>query len=54
MAIILKALMGMGAKLLTEQLIEELVVWGMDLLAKSTKTKVDDELAEMVKKHLGK
>jgi hypothetical protein len=54
MSIVMKALMSMGMKLLTEKFLEEIIVWGMKKLAASTKTKIDDELAETVARHLGR
>ena len=52
MSFVLKALVSIGTKLLTEALIEELVVFTLDKISKSTKSKADDELVAMVKKHL--
>lgn len=54
MSIIIKALSSLGLRLLSEKLIEELILWGLEKLAKSSKTRVDDELLEMAKRHLGK
>lgn len=49
-----KILLSLGMKLLSEKLIEELLIWGIGKLAGMTKTKVDDEIYEMVVKHLDK
>lgn len=49
-----KVLMNLGISLMSEALIEELLLWSLSKLAKHTKTKVDDELLAMAKKHLGK
>lgn len=54
MSILLKTLLSLGIKLLTEKYLEELIIWILTKLAKSTKTKVDDELVEITKKHLKK
>lgn len=49
-----KILMSIGMKLLSEKLIEELLLWALGKLSMMTKTKVDDEIYEMVMKHLDK
>lgn len=49
---LLKMLTGMAMKLLSEKLLEELLLWCLKKLAESTKTKVDNELLAMVEKHL--
>jgi hypothetical protein len=54
MNIAINMLLSLGTKLLTEKLLEELLLYILGALAKSTKTKVDNELLDMVKKHLGK
>ena len=53
-AMLPKVLMGIGMQLMSEKLLEELILWSLEKLAKSSKTKVDDELFEMVKKALKK
>jgi len=52
MSVVLKMLMSLGAKLLTEALLEELLMFSLKKLAKSSKTKIDDELVKIVEKHL--
>lgn len=47
-----KVVLSMGMKLVAEEALEDLIIWAMEKLAASTKTKVDDELAAIVKKHL--
>jgi len=41
-------------RLLSEKLLEELILWGLKKLAASTKTRVDDELYAMAEKQLKK
>ena len=53
-ALLPKILLSLGIRLLNEKLVEELLIWGIGKLAASTKTNVDDELYEMVKKALDK
>lgn len=53
-ALVPKVLMSIGMKLLSEKLLEQLILWGFEKLAASTKTKVDDELYAMVKAALEK
>jgi len=48
LAMLPKVLLSIGMKLLSEKLVEELLIWGVGKLAKATKTKVDDELYEIV------
>ncbi|NIQ13454.1 MAG: hypothetical protein GTO02_03295 [Candidatus Dadabacteria bacterium] len=45
-------LVNLGAKLLTEALLEELLMFSLKKLSKMSKTKVDDELVKIVEKHL--
>ncbi len=52
MSIVLKMLVNLGAKLLTEALLEELLMFSLKKLSKMSKTKVDDELVKIVEKHL--
>lgn len=52
LAMLPKVLMSLGMRLLSEKLLEELLIWLLEKLAASSKTKVDDELLEMVKKAL--
>ena len=47
------ALKSILVALLTEKFLKELIVFGLDKLAKSTENKVDDELLEKVKAALG-
>ena len=47
-----KTAMGIGMRLLSEKLIEEIILWGLKKLALSSKTKIDDELYQMVEKAL--
>lgn len=49
LTILLKAVTGIGMKLLSEKLVMELIIWAMGKLVKSTKNKWDDELYEMAK-----
>lgn len=51
--LLLKALMGIVMKLLASQALEDLLLWGMDSLANSTKTNVDNELVAVVRRYLG-
>jgi hypothetical protein len=52
MSILLKMLVNLGTKLLVEELLEELLMFSLKKLAKSSKTKVDDELVKIIEKHL--
>ena len=52
MEIILKTITSMGLRLLSEKVLEELFMWILDKLVKSSNTKYDDELLDMVKRHL--
>lgn len=54
MAVVSKILMGIGLKLLSEKVIEDLILFAFEKLSQSTKTKVDDELLKIVKDALGK
>ena len=54
MSMVIKMLVSMGTKLLTEALLEELVLFILRKLAESSKTKIDDEIYNMVEKHLNK
>jgi hypothetical protein len=54
MGIALQMLISLGTKLLTEALLEELLIFTLEKMAKLTKSKVDDELVDMIKKHLDK
>lgn len=49
-----KVLLSIGIRMLSEETIEKLLIWGMEKLAASTKTTVDDELLQMVKDALAK
>lgn len=53
-ALLPKVLMSIGIKLLSESVLEKLILFAAEKLAKSTKTRVDDELFEIVKKALEK
>ncbi len=52
MSFILKSLLSIGTKLLTEALLEELLMFSLEKLSKMSKTKVDDQLVNIIKKHL--
>ena len=52
LTILLKAVTGIGMKLLSEKLVMELIVWAMGKLVKSTKNKWDDELYDLAKSEL--
>ena len=52
MSFVLKTLVSIGTKLLTEALLEELIIFTLEKLSKSTKSKADDELVSIIKKHL--
>lgn len=52
MAIILSALKGMAARMLTAAIIERIVIWGLEELVKSTRSKADDELLKIIKEGL--
>jgi hypothetical protein len=52
MNIVLQAMIGLGLKVLSESLIQDLFMFTVRKLAVSTKTKVDDELLGIVEKHL--
>ena len=54
LALVPKVLLSIGMRLLSEAVLEQLLVWVLEKLAASTKTKVDDELLEMVKSALEK
>ena len=54
LAVLPKVLLSLGMKLLSEKLVEELLLWSLGKLADMTKTKVDDELYQLVTKHLNK
>ena len=47
-----KVLLGMGMKLVAAEVVEELLIWVLGRLVLLTDSKVDDELLELVKKHL--
>ncbi len=51
-AMVGKTLLNIGVKFLAEEFLEELFVWGAKELAKSTKTKADDELVAKIEEHL--
>ena len=51
-AMVPKVLFSIGMKVLSEKLLEELLLWSLQKLAESSKTTVDDELFAMVKKAL--
>ena len=51
-SVISKALLSLGMKLLSEKLLEQLIVFSLGKLAESTKTKVDDKIFKIVKEHL--
>ncbi len=48
--VVIKILGGMLMKMLTTKAVEELVLFGLDKLAKATESKVDDELVAIVNK----
>lgn len=52
MSAILKVLVTLGTKLLAEAALTELFIFMAQKLAESTKTKADDQLVEIIKKHL--
>jgi hypothetical protein len=49
-----KVLLSIAVKLVAEDALEDLLIFGLAKLAGSTKTAVDDELLALVKKHLEK
>ena len=51
-AMVPKVLFRIGMQLLSEKVLEELILWSLEKLAKSSKTTIDDELFEIVKKAL--
>ena len=53
-ALLPKVLMSIGMRLLSEKLLEELILFGLKKLSESTKTKVDDEIFKMVEEALNK
>lgn len=52
MSVIMKMIMGLGVRLLTEKFLEELLLLGLKKLSESTKTKIDDEIFSIVEKHI--
>lgn len=54
MTVILKALTSIGLVLLSEAMIKEFIIWLAEKVANSTKTTIDNEFVEMVKRHLGR
>lgn len=52
MALLAKILMGLGMKLLTSDAILDLLLFALEKGAAQSKVKWDDELVEIVKKHL--
>ncbi len=48
--VVLKVLGGILMKLLAEKALEDLIIFGMEKLAQSTNSKVDDDLVAIVKK----
>lgn len=50
--LMIKMLSGLAMKLLSEKLLEELLLWSLEKMAQSTRTKVDDQLYKLVKEHL--
>ena len=51
-SVVSKALLSLGMKLLSEKLLEQLIVYSLGKLAESTKTSIDDEIYKLVKGHL--
>jgi len=51
-SVIGKALVTMGMKLLAEEFIEDIIIWGAKKLAASTKSKADDELVARIEQQL--
>lgn len=52
LTLIPKVLLSLGMKLLSEKLIEDLLIWGLGKLAGMTKTDIDDQIYQMVVDHL--
>ena len=54
MSLAIKIAMSIGTRLLTEAALEELILYLLKKLSQSTKTKIDDEIYQLVEKHLNK
>lgn len=54
MSMVAKMLVAIGIKLLKESVLEDILIWALESLAESTKTKVDDKIVDIVKKGLGR
>ena len=54
MQVVVKLLMGLGVKLLTEKFLEDLLIILLEKLASSTKTAVDDKVVAAMKEQLGR
>lgn len=54
MTIILKALTSIGLSLISEKAIKEFLLWILQKGADSSKATWDNELVDLVKKHMGK
>lgn len=54
MALLLSVLTNIGMKLLTAAALEEFLIFVASKVADHTDTKADDELVNLIKKHLGK
>ena len=52
LALLPKVLLSIGMRLLSEEMLENLLLWALEKLSQSTKTKVDDEIFAMIKKAL--
>jgi hypothetical protein len=54
MALLLSLLANIGMKLLTAAALEDFLVFVAEKVAAHTDTKADDDLVNIIKKHLGK
>lgn len=54
MSVVIAALVGMGAKILTSKVIEAAVVALAEMLVKRSASKADDKLLEVIVKSLGR
>ena len=51
-SILIKALTGIVLRMVTASALEDLLIWCAKNLAKATDSKVDDELVEIIEKHV--
>ncbi len=54
MSILMKLAGSIAMKLLTSDALQDLFIWSAEKLAANTKSSVDDELVDIIKKHLEK